>query len=713
MFNPVATYRIQFHKGFTFSDLEKVLPYLIELGISTIYASPIFEAVPGSMHGYDTVNPLNINPEIGTLQQLRDVSKKLKQAGIGWLQDIVPNHMAYHANNTWLMDVLEKGPLSVYKNYFDQSLSGDFYKGPIMAPFLGSPLNEAIDNGDLTVVWKNQQLVFSYFDNSWPLQLESYATIFAALKPHIQNIQKLKEPEEFSEAMNKVKQMASLQKNIPQLISQINKDKKQLANLANSQFYRLCNWKETDSQINYRRFFTVNSLICLNIHKGKVFDHFHQLIGDLCKEGVFQGLRIDHIDGLYNPNQYLSDLRKLTGAETYIVVEKILEQGEDMPTLWPIQGSTGYDYLSIVNNLFTSKKSRNSFTRFYDQLTSDNTSVHQQIAEKKAYILSHHMAGELDNLTAFFIELELVTTGELKGISANDLKQAIAQFLINCPVYKYYGNQFPLDEKESVAVETILKSIKKNDNKLIKAADLLQEILLIKPYKNASTYNGKALNFYRRLMQFTGPLMAKGVEDTLMYTYNRFINHNEVGDSPETFGISIGNFHHQMEIRQKQWPLAMNGTSTHDTKRGEDVRARLNVLSDLNSDWLNTLQGWMKMNNNLKQKQVPNANDELFIYQTLIGAYPMPGENAANFAERIQTYLEKTLREVKQKSDWVAPNVDYENAAKEFATALLNKKRRFWDSFKSYHQKIADFGIVNSLAQTLLKFTCPGVPDVY
>jgi malto-oligosyltrehalose synthase/4-alpha-glucanotransferase len=729
MFNPVSTYRIQFHQDFTFNHLESIIPYLEKLGIGTLYASPIFKAVPGSMHGYDGVDPLQINPEIGTIEQLRSISKKLKAKGISWLQDIVPNHVAYHPDNAWLMDVLEKGTLSRYHSFFDQNITDNLYKGPIMVPFLGSPLADVIKNGELNIAWHNGQLVFDYMGNRWPLSPASYGQVLSTITTNrpaevatllalVVKLSVIDKPNHYALATDELKQQLTVWiKNkgvnnyFTRCINLINKDKALLQELANVQHYRLCSWQETDHTINYRRFFTVNGLICLNIHQPEVFNQFHQLIGALVKEGIFQGLRVDHIDGLYDPEKYMQQLRELAGKDTYIVVEKILEPGEAMPAQWPIQGNTGYDFLALVNNLLTGKNGEAILNQFYQKMVGETDSVPQQVNAKKRYILTQHMGGEWDNLTHYFLNLKLAKEKDVTRIPFNDLKQAIGEFLIACPVYRFYGNRFPLADEEAKSVQSIFTQIKNDRPELSPAVALLENALLKEHKKN--DHNHRALQFYQRCMQFTGPLMAKGVEDTLMYTDNHFIAHNEVGDSPDTFGISVKNFHQQMLNRQQHWPLGMNSTATHDTKRGEDVRARLQALPDVVEEYIQTIQSWQNLNPDLKQDNQPDANDEYFIYQTLIGAYPMPGADDSDFDARLAQYLEKTLREGKQNSNWAQPNEVYEAAAKHFAQKLTNKNTPFWNSFQNFHQKVADYGIVNSLAQVLLKFTCPGVPDVY
>ncbi|RIV23879.1 malto-oligosyltrehalose synthase [Fibrisoma montanum] len=742
MNNPVSTYRLQFHKDFTFDDFDRILPYLQRLGVGTIYASPIFAAPSDSTHGYDGVNPHNINAVIGTEEQLRQISSRLSERNIGWLQDIVPNHMAFDPGNPWLMDVLEKGQLSYYAQFFDIAWNSELYHGRLMVPFLGSPLDEVIQQGELTVAYQEDRFVFSYFDSVYPLHLRSYATVLLAdgeknqavqqLLVQLEQIHQIDDQDAYATRFVELRlQLASLMKNevvndyVNACLDIINRSPEKIKQIADEQVYRLAYWQDTDKQINFRRFFTVNGLICLNMQDPYVFEHYHEFIKQLLDEGVFRGLRVDHIDGLYDPSGYLRQLRALAGEEAYIVVEKILEPGEDLPKWWPIQGNTGYDFLAFVNNLFTQSRSESAFTELYRKLVGEEAAVHEQIHEKKAYILYEHMAGELDNLYHLFMELNLVD--DETAVNPEVLKHAIGEFLIRCPVYRYYANDFPLGEEETQAVQAILASIRESepvttpiavvppatDKPLALAVDVLETVLLNKPLGGDEDYNRRVARFYQRCMQFTGPLMAKGVEDTLMYTYNRFVGHNEVGDSPEVFGISPDEFHRTMQERQKNWPLSINGTSTHDTKRGEDARARLNVLTDLAEEWVKSIPEWQKLNADLKQTDGPDANDEYFIYQTLIGTYRMPNQDDDDYANRIQQYLEKALREAKRHSNWTTPNEAYENAAKAFAVGLLDKKRPFWKTFETFHRKVADFGVVNSLSQVLLKFTCPGVPDVY
>ncbi|TDQ10026.1 malto-oligosyltrehalose synthase [Pedobacter metabolipauper] len=661
MFDPISTYRIQFNSDFTFADFNKIIPYLNHLGIQTIYASPIFDAVPGSTHGYDGVNPERINPEIGSLDELKRISERLKSLGMQWIQDIVPNHMGFHPHNKWLMDVLKNGEDSPYRNYFD-IISKDLAVEPLMVPFLGSSLDEVIESGDLKLTQKGEEWFLAYFDSCWPLKVGTDLD-------------------------------------------------KPIKSIAGQQFYRLCSYKESNERINYRRFFTVNSLICLNMQFEDVFNSYHRFTKELLDEGIFQGLRIDHADGLYDPEAYLQQLRELCGPDCYIVIEKILEPGEELPVGWPVQGTTGYDYLGLLNQLFTNEKSEKKFDEFYKNLSDYTLSVQTEIRTKKKSFLANHMSGELDNLFDLFRSLKLVNSKEKTLNDPLIFKKLIAEILVRCPVYRFYGNQYPLPTSEVQALEPIFSDLEK-------AAEYRDALAILKRILFGNTtgetdYGQRVLQFYQRLMQFTGPLMAKGVEDTLMYTYNRFIGSNEVGDSPDVFGITVDDFHQAMISRKDHWPLAMNATSTHDTKRGEDARARLHVLTDLKKEWLDEVKLWKELNADLKSGDTPDTNDEYLIYQNLIATYPDEGPDTGAYPERFLAYIEKALRESKRNSNWDEPEVDYEDSARDFVTAMLNPEREFWSRFVTFHKKVSQFGKIYSLSSVVLKFGCPGVPDTY
>lgn len=721
MFNPVTTYRVQLHKNFRLEDLARIIGYLHTLGIHTVYASPVFSSVAGSTHGYDGIDPWQVNTEIGTYEELEKISKELKSLNMGWLQDIVPNHMAYHTCNEWLMDVLEKGERSLYASFFDTCYTGSLFRDKLMAPFLGAPAEAAAANGEIQIAYEQQRLVLRYYDQFFPLKPETYATLLLAegspLQSLINELPATDDKQQYAaDWKNFCRQLSDrttgepVRKYMTAALERINSDPEQLLSILTDQHYRLCYWRETDEHITYRRFFTINGLVCLNIQYEAVFSAYHRFVAQLVKSGIFSGLRIDHIDGLYDPQIYLERLRALAGKDTYITVEKILQPDEYLPASWPVQGNTGYDFLAIVNNLFTWQQGKKIFSDYYRKITGRKEEISELLTEKKQYILQQHMRGELDNLYHLFTRITGDKLAET-AIPADSLKDVIAGILLNCPVYRYYSNSLPLPVKEAAALESILGKVEDHQKGLAAAVAFFRQVLL-HPDGDAA-YLAQLSDWYCRLMQFTGPLMAKGMEDTLMYTYNRFIGHNDVGDSPAMFGIAAEDVHRWMEDRQQHRPLSANATATHDTKRGEDVRARLNVLTEIGEEWVAKVSEWRHMNKEFRPAGMPDANDEYFLYQTIVGAWPMPGGDVEAFTARLKEYIPKALREAKTHTQWASPNEIYEQAVIQFAEDILQQDSSFRNSLEAWLPRIADFGIVNSLSQLLLKCTCPGVPDIY
>ena len=706
------------------------MPYLKELGVKTIYASPFFDAVPGSEHGYDVTDPLNINPEIGTLEEFEKIHQKLRSMGIGWIQDIVPNHMAFSVHNPWIRDVLEKGRKSAFSDFFDIDWDhpNEQLNGKLMLPVLGKPLGELIETGEILVTLNSGNFVLKYYENEFPLNYDSYLLI-------IDNIIKgsltgdsnkykgiIDIVTNKAETGGKGKELFSEKclsdKNFRDYINEnlkiINRDVNILKELVQVQHFVPVCWKETDKILNYRRFFTINGLICLKIERKNVFEVYHSLVNKFCKENLFQGLRIDHIDGLFNPGEYLDRLRELAGSDKYLIVEKILYKDEYLERNWPVQGETGYHFLSLVNNLLTNKSNYKNIEKIYHYWNISKTRYFKEILyRRKRFILLRYMSGDLDNLCNYFLSLNITGSG---SYNHEGIKNAIGEFLVCCPVYKIYGNPGNFNKKQLALLNNTF------DIALTRSPDISDELLLLKKIllegKELFSNKGEEIDaLFRRFMQFTGPLMAKGGEDTAFYTYNRFIAHNEVGDSPGYFGISCDDFHTEMIRRQKYFPLSLNATSTHDTKRGEDARARLCVLSDLPELWSGYTRYWHKANRRfikiIEGREIPNRNDEYFIYQTIIGFMPVVSAEDNTFEERLLTYITKSLREGKTESDWSEPDQDYENNTHNFIHSILSDNSEFLTSLKPFLEKVAWFGILNSISQTLLKFTAPGVPDIY
>ncbi|MFO7869319.1 MAG: malto-oligosyltrehalose synthase [Bacteroidales bacterium] len=725
MYNPISTYRLQFHKQFRFEDADKLVAYLHKLGIGTIYASPILEAVEGSAHGYDGINPNAINPKIGTRAELEHLCEKLKKNQIGWLQDIVPNHLAYDTSNPWLADVLEKGRQSPFAEYFDIRWSDN---EPLMVPFLGTDLDTALADGIITIVCKQGQLFVSVYNQNYPVNPALYHNILQDNSANIHpKLQKLLADihecaggkitpqlwESYTQKLSVISSESEIQDYIKSRLEKINTTPHLLRKILHEQTYELCYWQHTHEKINYRRFFTVNGLMCLNIHIKKVFDAYHRTIMELIKKDIFQGLRIDHVDGLYDPTEYLERLRETAGKESYVIVEKILEHTEKIPDNWPVQGESGYAFLATVNNVLTNSRSKKEFTEFYyTRISNEKAPVAEQIKSKKEFILYKRMAGELENLLTD-LKHAIKTLHRDVSIDSDSMKKAIGDFLIQFPVYRFYGRKMPLPAEEASAISDIFDSMPQPREESHDATLMLKQLLLEETQGNNHTFNERMLHFYRRVMQITGPLMAKGVEDTLMYSYNRFVGHNEVGDSLEVYGIDADEWHNKMRERMALHPLTMNTTSTHDTKRGEDVRARLNVISDIPKLWFEQVEKFQDMNHHLKTNNSPDLNDEYFIYFTLFGMYPMPGQPDEDVAERIQNYIPKALREAKTHTNWTDNDETYEKNVTNFACSLLDKSKPFWKAFTSLHATISDFGIINSISQLILKCTSPGLPDIY
>jgi (1->4)-alpha-D-glucan 1-alpha-D-glucosylmutase len=751
---PTATYRIQFTSEFGFDAARAITNYLAELGISDLYASPVFKARSGSTHGYDVVDPTQLNPELGTPEAFEALVQALQQQQMGWLQDIVPNHMAYDSANEWLMDVLENGPSSNYVDHFDIAWNSPFdsTQEAILTPMLGNFYGECLENGEIQLKYDENGLSVNYYSLSIPLKLESYGTFLTHNLGQLARTLGRKHPT-FIRLLgilymlkNVPAEIASKQRQdqidfvkgllwelyadpdvksfIDENIQTFNGAKEDpesfnlLDKLLGEQFFRLSYWKVGAEEINYRRFFTVNELISVKVEELRAFHNTHALIFKLVEEGKFTGLRIDHIDGLYNPTEYLDRLREKTG-DTYITVEKILQPGEDLPPVWSVQGTSGYDYLNYVNGVFCRTDHEEKFEEIYQNLTGLTTPFEEMAVQKKQLILDNDLAGDLDNLAQF---LKKLSSKYRYGndFTVNGLKGALAAVLTQFPIYRTYANQDGLAEGDREYIQQAIQISKDNRPRLHNELNFIEKLLLL-DYDTTLTQAEKDQWLYlvMRVQQYTGPLMAKGVEDTALYVYNRLLSLNEVGGDPNHFGISLSEFHAFNQNRQDKWTHAMSTTSTHDTKRGEDVRARLNVLSEIPDEWQQQVQTWRQLNQRYKtrhkQLACPDRNDEYALYQTLVGAYPFAETELDTFVDRVKDYLLKAIREAKVHTTWLQPNAAYEDACTNFVKSILERSddNEFLKAFLPFQQRIAFYGVFNSLSQTLLKLTSPGVPDFY
>lgn len=758
---PTATYRIQFTADFGFESAQAITPYLAKLGISDLYASPIFKARSGSTHGYDVVDPTQLNPELGSPEAFAALVQFLQQHQMGWLQDIVPNHMAYDSQNQWLMDILENGPSSNYVEYFDIAWNAPFEtkQEPILVPLLGDFYGTCLENAEIQLQYDERGLSVNYYSLRIPLRLESYVTFLSYnlgqlartlgrknpifvrvlgilytlknLSPEIVGKQR-QDQSEFVKGLfwELYTSYPEIQAFIDDNIRIFNGEKGNpesfnlLDGLLSEQFFRLAFWKVGAEEMNYRRFFAVNELISVKVEELKVFNATHELIFKLVNEGKFTGLRIDHIDGLYDPTEYLNRLREKTG-DTYITVEKILQPGENLPPVWQIQGTSGYDYMTFINSVFCQTEHQAAFDDLYADLARQQP-FEELAVEKKQLILDRNLAGDLDNLAVLLKQVSNKYRYS-NDFTINGLKRALASVLTRFPIYRTYTNADGLLESDRAYIQAVIQTAKEHSPLLQNELNFIEKLLLLE-YDSFLNPTEKAQWLYlvMRIQQYTGPLMAKGVEDTALYVYNRLVSLNEVGGNPERFGIPLEELHQFHQTRQQQWRHAMSATSTHDTKRGEDVRARINVLSEMPHEWQRQVQHWSELNRRHKQgtktAPMPDPNDEYAFYQTLIGAFPFQDSEQESFIARIKDYVIKAIREAKIHTTWLHPNSAYETAFTDFVSAVLTPAadnaflqvdNAFLQVFLPFQQQIAHYGIFNSLSQTLIKMVAPGIPDFY
>lgn len=749
---PSSTYRLQFNPSFRFPDAARVLGYLSDLGVSDIYASPILKPRGGSTHGYDVVDPGEINPELGTNEELRALLEAVKSLGMGWLQDVVSNHMAYDGANQMLMDVLEKGRESRYFNFFDIEWDHP-YEGieeRVLAPFMGRIYGEALEAGEIRLVYENDTFSVGYFGFLFPLKISSYSTILTQdlkrLKRRlgrghpdlikllgviyvIKNLQGAAEFGEIDDQVAFVKSMlkdlhdgsAGIKTYIDENIAVFNGragDAESfilMDRLLSEQSFKLSFWKVAAEEINYRRFFNINELITLKAEDETVFSHTHALIFRLVDSGV-TGLRIDHIDGLYDPLRYLNKIRERKDG-IYLVVEKILASSEALPE-WPVEGTTGYDFMNKVNGIFADSSKEARITRAYVNFTGMKTPYRELFYEKKRLITEMDMTSDVSNL-AQLLKHTLKDDRYGSDMTLSGLKKAIAEVMSHFPVYRTYISSPSVSGNDCAHIREAVEKAARKTPALLNEIRFLEKILSLdfRDYLTAEDRKGW-LRFVMRFQQFTGPLMAKGFEDTLHYVYNRLLSLNEVGGDPGRFGHPPEALHLFLKERAASFPHSMNATSTHDSKRGEDARARINVISELAEDWEARIKRWSNLLKRHKRNvggiYIPDRNDEYFLYQTLVGSLPFEGIDGV-FTERVKAYIVKAVREAKRHTAWLKPDAEYEEAFLSFIDGALDPTRgnAFLEDFLQFQRKAAFHGVFNSLSQTLIKLASPGVADFY
>ncbi|HTM39239.1 MAG TPA: malto-oligosyltrehalose synthase [Terriglobales bacterium] len=763
---PRSTYRLQFNRGFTFSDAIQVIPYLAELGISHCYASPYLRARPGSLHGYDIVDHRQINPEIGTPEEYERFVAVLHEHGLGQILDIVPNHMGIMgSDNAWWLDVLENGEASAYADFFDidwYPLKGEL-QGKVLVPVLGDQYGTVLDRGELTLAFDQASGEFSigYFHHRFPIDPREYPRILSNRLAELEDrlgaqnedmlelqslitafehlpIKEESSPEKRAERMRDKeihkRRLASLCSRAPTVseflertVEKINGSPgdtasfDQLHELIKKQAFRLAYWRVAADDINYRRFFDVNDLAALRQEDERVFEQTHECILRLLDAGKIDGLRIDHPDGLFDPQQYFARLQQAGNGSKhhYIVAEKILTHDEQIPGNWPIDGTTGYNFLNLVNGLFVEPASEKKMNWIYRRFIGENVSFEELAYQSKKLVIDGSLNSEL-NLLANDLSRIALSERHTCDFTLKSLRDALTEIVALFPVYRTYSNQQDLSHSDRAYINQALNSaIVKNSAAEPSVYEFIRELLLRERLEGRPKYYQRAVvRFAMRFQQYTSALMAKGLEDTSFYRYNCLVSLNEVGGNPLRFGVVPEEFHRQMAKRRENWPHEMSATSTHDTKRSEDVRARIDVLSEMPLAWHRHVRRWRQLNRDLKTSlgvwDAPDANDEYLLYQTLVGAWPFETADLpdATFIGRISEYMRKAMREAKSHTNWANPNEAYEKGVIAFIEGVL-RSGAFFESFISFQRDAAYFGMLNSLSETLIKLTAPGVPDIY
>jgi len=722
---PRCTYRIQLSEKFTLGDLEELIDYLDSLGVSTIYASPITAAVPGSTHGYDVIDPGILNPELGTLDDLQRISQKLKDKRMTWLQDIVPNHMAFNGRNHRLMDVLERGPKSPWAGYFDINFSHRGFAGKLMVPFLGDDPDVAIRKNEIQLVLTDGGIIVQCPGDSYPLSLSACAVleeIAAQLDmPLPEQLlewinagntdttyeQWIKRKEQIFGSLNST---ISERAEINKLLVLVNESPRWITLILDNQFYHLRNWREASSSINFRRFFTISSLIGVRMEEESVFEDYHGFIKNLYENGLIQGVRVDHVDGLFDPSTYLFRLRRLMGKDCYIIVEKILADRETLPQEWPIQGTSGYDFLSIVNRLFLRADGKEKMEALYQRLLPEEPAYSEQVLRSKQAILKEYMAGELDNLSHLLLTLDAGL-----GSDPEAIKEVLAAWIVHLNVYRIYPDTLPLREREREILIESFRNAVLHTPELSEALNTLLHFFTVSD--SSAEKNETKVSFMRKLMQLSSALTAKGVEDTSFYTFSVLISQNEVGNQPSLPGLSVDEFHNRMQDWSIRCSASLNATATHDTKRGEDARMRLNILPSRAEEWGEAVRRWVAMNEKVRDKigerLIPSRKEEYFIYQSMVAGWPQDLSCPDSYIERLQAAMRKSLREARENSSWDYPDTGYEEACMDFIRKVLSPEHEFIEDFRSFVAGVIEAAVPLSLAQTLIKLTTPGIPDIY
>jgi (1->4)-alpha-D-glucan 1-alpha-D-glucosylmutase len=789
---PASTYRLQLNRDFTLHDAAELVDYLDELGVGACYTSPLLQARAGSPHGYDIVNHAAVNPELGGLRALRRLTRRLAGRGMGLVFDVVPNHMCIaDLDNRWWVDVLENGPSSPYAHYFDIDWNPPKAElvGKVLLPILGEQYGRVLESQQISVHYEAGAFWVRYDALKLPLEPRSYVTVLAPALASLAS--RLGESDErvleLASAITALHNLPSHLDTAPTHVAERRREKeivkRRLAGLgANShevhqainesldrlngqlgdprsfdaleallacQAFRLSFWRVAADEINYRRFFDINELAAIRVDEPAVFWAVHELWFRLLQlePGLLTGLRIDHVDGIADPLRYLERVADKVrrarppppaadSGSAYIVVEKILVGGEELRSEWPVAGTTGYEFLNLVNGLFVDASNQAAMLGLYTRFTGVTSSFDDVLYESKQLVLTATMAGELHVLARRLERIAAQHRGS-RDFTFNSLQQALGEIIACFPVYRtYLGQRAGLGtvpasrEDQGIIALAVRRARRRNPLTSATLFDFIAGVLLMQtPSGLLPTQRAERREFVLRFQQLTAPVMAKGMEDTAFYRYCPLGSLNEVGGSPQHFGVSIAEFHRQCCARLARWPGGLSATATHDTKRGEDVRARLNVLSEIPQQWEAALACFHDLGEPARRKlsdlEIPSRQDEYLLYQTLIGTWPFDDRDATHaeqdgagegeYAERIKGYMIKAVKEAKVHTSWISPDEEYEQALRDFIAAILapGPDNRFVRALAEFCRPIQVAGIWNSLAQVLLKITAPGVPDFF
>jgi (1->4)-alpha-D-glucan 1-alpha-D-glucosylmutase len=751
---PRATYRLQFHAGFGFAAAAALAPYLARLGVSHVYASPYLLARPGSSHGYDIVDHGRLNPELGDEAAFRAMSAAFREHGLGQILDFVPNHMGVGgADNPRWLDVLQWGADSAFAGWFDIDWDPDrrYLLGKLLIPFLGDQYGKVLEAGDLVLRFDAEAggfAVWAYGTHKLPVSPLHYARILGDAHPELERLgdafsalpdwrihigRRARELQ--AELAALARDRAEVAEAVEQAVARLNgvpgdfESWRGLDALIQDQNWRVAHFRVAADDINYRRFFNINELAGIRMELPELFDYAHRLVFPLLEDGTLDGLRIDHVDGLLDPKGYLVRLRERAPRPFYLVVEKIVARHEGLREDWPVEGTTGYEFANLLTGLLTDPAGEAGLTRAYAEFAGDTRPFAEIVRESKLRIMDNEMASELNVLArdAGRIARQNPRSADFtRNILGRALKEIVAAF----PVYRTYvdAEAAPTDADRRDLDWAVAQARRAEPDLDPSVFDFLHRLLsadlVAQPRSGFSRQS--VTRFAMRVQQYSGPVMAKGLEDTAFYRYNRLVALNEVGGTPEQVGLGLAAFHKANVQRARRWPQAMLSTSTHDTKRGEDLRARLLVLSEMPEEWARQVRTWSRIlrarRGDVEGTAPPHPNDEYLFFQLLLGAWPAemmgkpPGaESMAELCTRLQETMRKSLREAKQRSGWAAPNAGYEEAMAGFVRDTLDTdaSAAFFEAFLPFQARIAEAGLRNALVQVVLKLTLPGMPDLY